>query len=84
MTASRGVGDRTRTGTVSLLEDFKSSVSTIPPHRHSGLYFTTENGKVNIHFHRFEVKFPLPRERKLSGHGFSLQEKVKERRLRRP
>ena len=31
----RGVGDRTRTGTVFLPEDFKSSVSTIPPHRHS-------------------------------------------------
>ena len=33
-----GTGDRTRTGTVLLLEDFKSSVSTIPPHRHLLLY----------------------------------------------
>ena len=28
-----GAGDRTRTGTVSLPGDFKSPVSTIPPHR---------------------------------------------------
>ena len=28
-----GAGDRTRTGTVLLPEDFKSAVSTIPPHR---------------------------------------------------
>ena len=28
-----GAGDRTRTGTVLLPEDFKSAVSTISPHR---------------------------------------------------
>ena len=28
-----GAGDRTRTGTVLLPGDFKSPVSTIPPHR---------------------------------------------------
>ena len=31
---SSGAGDRTRTGTGLLPRDFKSLVSTIPPHRH--------------------------------------------------
>lgn len=35
-----GAGGRTRTGTTQASEDFKSAVSTIPPHRQIPDYFT--------------------------------------------
>ena len=43
-----GAGDRTRTGTVLLPGDFKSPVSTIPPHRRisSGIIVPHTGGKV--------------------------------------
>ena len=37
-----GAGDRTRTGTSKPTRDFKSLVSTIPPHRRVECYFTTD------------------------------------------
>ncbi len=43
-----GAGDRTRTGTVLLPGDFKSPVSTIPPHRRisAGIIVPHTGGKV--------------------------------------
>lgn len=38
----RGAGNRTRTGTLKPARDFKSLVSTIPPHRQMYLYSSTE------------------------------------------
>ena len=39
MNTRYGAGDRTRTGTLSPAEDFESSTSTIPSHRHLPGYY---------------------------------------------